>query len=72
MDQHLESDFKQKLNTSTFYDYINVNFNAVYKQWQQTQQFHYNFNVTLFSNQSSSSLLMYFTINPQTLASIVA
>ena len=72
MDQHSESDSKQKLNVSVFCDYINVNPSAVYEQWQQTQQFCYNLNTTLFSNQSASPLLMYPTIDSQTLASIIA
>ena len=72
MDQHSESDSKQKLNTSVFCNYVNVNLSAAYEQWQQTQQFCYNFNATLLSDQSAPSLLMYPTIDPQTLASIIA
>ena len=72
MDQHPESNSEQKLNTSMFYDYINANLSAVYKQWQQAQQSHYNPNITLFSDQSAPPLSIYSTIDPQTLASIVA
>ena len=72
MDQHSESDLKQKLNASMFYDYINANSSAVYKQWQQAQQSHYNLNITLPSNQSVPPPPMYLTIDSQTLASIVA
>ena len=32
MNQHLESDPEQELNVSTFYDYVNVNFNIAYEQ----------------------------------------
>ena len=55
-----------------FHDYINANPSAAYEQWQQTQQSHYNPNVTLLSDQSAPPLLMYPTIDPQTLTSIVA
>ena len=55
-----------------FHNYINVNPSAAYEQWQQTQQFHYNLNTTLLSNQPGPPLLMYPIIDPQTLASIVA
>ena len=72
MNQHSESDSEQKLNTSVFCDYVNVNSSAAYEQWQQAQQFCYNFNATLFSDQPAPSLLMYSIIDPQTLASIVA
>ena len=71
MNQHSESDSKQELNTSTFYDYINANSSAVYEQWQQAQQFHYNSNTTLLSDQPAPSP-MYPIIDPQTLANIVA
>ena len=50
MDQHSESDLKQKLNISVFHDYINANSNAAYKQWQQAQQFYYNLNAIPFSD----------------------
>ena len=72
MDQHSESDPKQELNASAFHDYINANPSAAYEQWQQAQQFHYNFNITLSSDQSAPPSLMYPLIDPQTLASIVA
>ena len=71
MNQHPESDSKQKLNASVFHDYVNANPSAAYKQWQQAQQFCYNLNVTLLSDQPAP-LLMYLIIDPQTLASIVA
>ena len=71
MDQYSESDLKQKLNTSMFYDYVNVNSSAAYEQWQQAQQFCYNLNTTLPSDQPASTP-MYLTIDSQTLASIVA
>ena len=71
MNQHSESDPEQELNTSIFCDYVNSNFSAAYKQWQQTQWFCYNLNITLPSNQSAPTL-MYFIIDSQTLASIVA
>ena len=32
MDQHLEYDPKQELNTSVFHNYVNANLNAAYKQ----------------------------------------
>ena len=72
MDQHSESDLKQKLNISIFYDYINANPNAAYEQWQQAQQFHYNLNTISFSDQPAPPLLIYPIIDSQTLASIVA
>ena len=72
MDQHPESDPKQKLKISVFHDYVNANSSAAYKQWQQAQQFHYNFNTTSPSNQPAPPLPMYLTIDPQILASIVA
>ena len=34
MNQHSESDSEQELNTSVFYNYVNANFSATYKQWQ--------------------------------------
>ena len=71
MNQHSESDPEQELNVNVFCDYINANSSAVYKQWQQAQQFCYNFNITSFSNQSAPPLLMYPIMNFQTLASIV-
>ena len=71
MDQHSESNSEQKLNTSVFCDYINANLNAAYEQWQQAQQSCYNLNITLPSDQSAPTP-MYPTIDPQTLASIVA
>ena len=55
-----------------FCDYVNVNSSAAYEQWQQAQQFCYNLNITLPSNQPAPPLPMYLTIDPQTLASIVA
>ena len=72
MNQHLESDPEQELNVNVFYNYVNTNSSAAYKQWQQAQQSHYNFNITPPSDQPVPPLLMYFTIDPQTLASIVA
>ena len=72
MDQHSESDSKQELNISMFCDYVNANLNAAYEQWQQAQQSYYNFNTTPPSDQSAPPSLMYPTIDPQTLASIVA
>ena len=72
MNQHSESDSEQELNTSVFHDYINANPSATYEQWQQAQQSCYNLNTTLFSDQPAPPLPMYPTINPQTLASIVA
>ena len=72
MDQHPESDPKQELNTSVFHDYINANPSAAYEQWQQAQQSCYNPNVTPPSDQPAPPPLMYLTIDPQTLASIVA
>ena len=72
MNQYSESDSEQELNTNMFCNYVNANSNAAYKQWQQAQQFCYNFNTTLLSNQSASPLLMYFIIDPQTLVSIIA
>ena len=71
MNQHPESNPEQKLNASVFHDYINANPSAIYKQWQQAQQFCYNSNTTLPSDQPVPSLPMYFTIDSQTLASIV-
>ena len=71
MDQHSESDSKQKLNISIFHNYVNANPSAAYEQWQQAQQSHYNLNTTLPSDQPAS-MPMYPTIDPQTLASIVA
>ena len=71
MNQHLESDSKQELNISVFYDYVNANSSAVYKQWQQAQQSYYNLNATSPSNQPALPLSMYFTIDPQTLVSII-
>ena len=72
MDQHSESDSEQELNTSMFHDYVNANSNATYEQWQQAQQFCYNPNATPLSDQPAPPLPMYSTIDPQTLASIVA
>ena len=72
MNQHSESDPEQELNASVFYNYVNAIFNAVYKQWQQTQQFCYNLNITLLSDQLAPPLSMYLLIDSQTLASIVA
>ena len=72
MDQHLESNPKQELNASAFCDYVNANSSAAYEQWQQTQQFCYNLNITLPSDQPAPPLPMYSIIDPQTLASIVA
>ena len=72
MDQHSESDSEQELNISMFCDYVNANPSAIYEQWQQTQQFCYNFNVTLSSDQPVSPLLMYLIIDFQTLVSIIA
>ena len=72
MNQHSESNPEQKLNASVFCDYVNANPSAVYEQWQQAQQSHYNLNITLPSDQLASPPLMYPIINPQTLASIVA
>ena len=72
MNQHPESDPKQKLNISAFYDYINANPNAVYEQWQQAQQSYYNLNITSPSDQPAPPLLMYPLIDSQTLASIIA
>ena len=72
MDQHPESDLEQELNTSVFHDYVNANSSAAYEQWQQAQQSCYNLNITPFSNQPAPPLLMYPTIDPQTLASIIA
>ena len=72
MNQHSESDFEQELNISVFYDYINANSSAVYKQWQQIQQFCYNSNTILPSDQPAPPSPMYPIIDPQTLASIVA
>ena len=37
MNQHSESNSEQKLNINVFCDYVNVNFSAVYEQWQQAQ-----------------------------------
>ena len=71
MNQHSESDPEQKLNTSVFHDYVNANPSAAYEQWQQAQQSCYNLNTTLLSDQPAP-MLMYPTIDPQTLASIVA
>ena len=71
MNQHSESDPEQKLNTSIFCDYNNANSSAAYKQWQQAQWSHYNPNATLPSDQPAPTP-MYPTIDPQTLASIVA
>ena len=72
MDQHSEFNLKQKLNINVFHNYINANSNAVYEQWQQVQQFHYNLNITPFSDQLVPSPLMYLIIDSQTLASIIA
>ena len=72
MNQHPESNPKQKLNTSMFHDYINVNLSAAYEQWQQAQQSHYNLNTTLSSDQPAPPSLMYPIIDSQTLASIIA
>ena len=72
MDQHSESDPEQKLNASAFHDYINANPSAAYEQWQQAQQSHYNPNITPPSDQPAPPPPMYPTIDPQTLASIVA
>ena len=72
MDQHPESDPEQELNASMFHDYVNANPSATYEQWQQAQQSHYNPNTTSPSDQPAPPLLMYLTIDPQTLASIVA
>ena len=71
MNQHSEFDLEQKLNISAFHDYINANPSATYKQWQQAQQSHYNFNIISPSDQPASTP-MYLIIDPQTLASIVA
>ena len=72
MNQHPESNPKQKLNISVFHDYVNVNSSAAYEQWQQAQQSHYNLNITLFSDQSAPPSSMYSIIDSQTLTSIVA
>ena len=72
MNQHSKSDSKQKLNINVFCDYVNANSNAVYEQWQQAQQSHYNLNIISLSDQSTPSSPMYFIINSQTLTSIIA
>ena len=70
MDQHPESNPKQKLNASVFCDYVNANPSAAYEQWQQAQWSCYNPDTTLPSDQPVPTL-MYPIIDPQTLASII-
>ena len=73
MNQNPKPQPDQELNANAFHEYVNVNPDAAYKQWQQAQQQAQQTcstaNVT--SSSSNQSLSMYITLNPQALTTMI-